>query len=569
MNTDVNRSILPAGAEPTPPPEPVAQTAASAPFNPGKLPTDPVVLQRMIAELVAVMQKLRQENSSLQQHLDELSRRLRGIRPERCDPNQPLLFPELQASAAPSAEPAAAANGLAETEAEPAKKKKKGHGRRRLEDLLPHLPVERREYPLTEAERICPCCGKPRVKISEQPTQQLEYEPAKFVRIEHVQFTYSCPQCPEHIITAPKPPQPIDRGLPGPKLLAAIITNKYDEHQPLYRLELTLWRSGVFLTRSTTCTWMAAVAELLRPLVERMKAQVMQSRVIQTDSTGVSVLIEGRADAQTGQLWEYLGDKDHPYVVFDFSGDHTKEHPQKFLADYSGYVQADAYAGYDGLFVPNSEHPKIEVGCWAHAERKVEEARKTDPALACQALGFTSALFAIEKRARNDDLAEAEVLQLRQRESVPILAEFKTWLDAAVEQALPKSPLGEALGYVHNQWQALNRYTEAGFLEMTNNASERINKIIAVGRRNWLFVGSPQGGQTAATLFSVTATCRRLQMDAFAYLANVLLRLPTHPPERLDELLPDRWLASHPEARWPPERRRPAADHQRPPPDVA
>jgi transposase len=565
MNTDVNRLILPAAAEPP------AQTSASAPFNPDKLPTDPVVLQRMIAELVAVMQKLRQENSVLQQHLDELSRRLRGIRPERCDPNQPLLFPELQASAAPSAEPAPAANGLAEpataeAEQEPAKKKKKGHGRRRLEDLLPHLPAQRREYPLTEAERICPCCGKPRGKIGEQTTQQLEYEPAKFVRVEHVQFTYSCPQCPEHIITAPKPPQPIDRGLPGPKLLAAIITNKYDEHQPLYRLELTLWRSGVFLTRSTTCTWMAAVAELLRPLVERMKAQVMQSRVIQTDSTGVSVLIEGRADAQTGQLWEYLGDKDHPYVVFDFSVDHTKGHPQKFLAGYTGYVQADAYAGYDGLFVPDSVHPKIEVGCWAHAERKIEEARATEPALACQALGFTSALFAIEKRARHANRAEAEVLQLRQRESVPILAEFKTWLDAAVEQALPKSPLGEALGYVHNQWQALNRYTEAGFLEMTNNASERINKIIAIGRRNWLFVGSPQGGQTAATLFSVTATCRRLQMDAFAYLGDVLTRLPTHPPERLDELLPDRWLAAHPEARWPPERCRQAAEHKRPPP---
>jgi transposase len=566
MSTDVNRSILSSGAEP---PEPAVTTAASAPVNPGKLPADPVVLQRMIAELVAVMQKLRQENSALQQHVAELSRRLRGVRPEHFSADQPLLFPELQPSAPPPAAPAA--DGLAQTvpaepEPQPTKEKKKGHGRRRLEDLLPTLPVVRREYPLTEAERICPCCGGLRHKIGEQTTQQLEYEPARLVRLEHVQFTYSCPRCPEHIVTAAKPPQPIDRGLPGPKLLAAIVTSKYDEHLPLYRQELSLWRYGVFVARSTTCTWMAGVADLLRPLVARMKAQVMQSRVVQTDSTQVSVLLEGRADAQTGQLWEYLGDKDHPYVVFDFSVDHTKGHPQKFLADYTGYVQADAYAGYDGLFGPDSAQPKIEVGCWAHAERKIEEARATDPALACQALGFTSALFAIEKRARNDNLAEAEVFQLRQRESLPILAEFKTWLDATVEQALPKSPLGEALGYVRNQWQALNRYTEAGFLEMTNNASERINKIIAIGRRNWLFVGSPQGGHTAAALFSVTATCRRLRMDVFAYLSDVLTRLPTHPPERLDELLPDRWLAAHPEARWPPERRRQTAEHKRPPP---
>jgi hypothetical protein len=254
-------------------------------------------------------------------------------------------------------------------------------------------------------------------------------------------------------------------------------------------------------------------------------------------------------------LWVYLSEADPGYVVVDFSTDHKKEHPQKFLASYTGYVQADAHAGYDGLFDAGAANPKVEVGCWAHAHRYFEAARDSAPELACQALGFTGALFAIEAKARDDDLSEAEVWACRQGASVPILADFKPWLDATAESALPKSPLGEAVRYARNQWLALQRYTEAGFLEMTNNASERMNKIIARGRINWLFVGSPQGGATAAVLFSITATCRRLEMDVFAYLRDVLARLPSQPADRLDELLPDRWRAAHPEARYPPQRR--------------
>jgi hypothetical protein len=296
---------------------------------------------------------------------------------------------------------------------------------------------------------------------------------------------------------------------------------------------------------------------LLRPLVERMKAEVLQSRVIQTDSTPVSVL-DGQAEAATGHLWAYLGDAAHPQVVFDFSMDHCKEHPQKFLAGYTGYVQADAYSGYDGLFVPQGAHPKIEVGCWAHARRYFEEARDSAPELACVALGFIGALFDLEARAQQDKLPEAEVLAVRQRAAVPILTDFKKWLEAIKDQVLPKSPIASAITYTLNQWAALNRYTEAGFLAIDNNASERMNKIIALGRKNWLFVGSPPGGEAAAILFSMTATCRRLGMDAFSYLRDVLARLPTQAKEQLDELLPERWLAAHLEARYPPQRQREA-----------
>jgi transposase len=512
----------------------------------------------MIAELLDALQTARQENADLRQRLDALVRRLYGPRPQRVDPNQPLLFAETAVATSATAVPVAAAMVPAEPDPALAARPKKPHGRRRLEDLLPKLPVQRVEHELSAAERVCPCCGGLRHKIGAQTTQQLEYVPARLVRIEHAQFTYSCPRCPEHIVTASKPPQPIDRGLPGPGLLAGIITHKYDEHLPLYRLELTLWRYGVFLARSTTCAWMAACAQLLRPLVVRMKEDLLLSRVLQTDSTPVSVLVAGQEKAATGHLWDYLGDAAHPQVVFDFSLDHCKEHPHDFLAGYTGYVQADACSGYDGLFVADAKHPKIEVGCWSHARRYFEEARDSDPELACMALGYIGGLFALEARAQQEKLGEAAVQALRQREAVPILTALCQWLAVVKEQVLPKSPLAAAITYTTNQWQALNRYTEAGFLSIDNNASERINKIIAISRKNWLFVGSPQGGETAAVLFSITATCRRLGMDAFAYLRDVLARMPTASGEQLDELLPNRWLAAHPEARYPPEREREA-----------
>jgi hypothetical protein len=194
------------------------------------------------------------------------------------------------------------------------------------------------------------------------------------------------------------------------------------------------------------------------------------------------------------------------------------------------------------------------VGCWSHAERYFEAARDSQAILAAEALGYIRALFAIEAQAKREHLAETEVLALRQREAVPILEMFQTWLDRTRPQVLPKSPLADAVRYALNQWEALRRYAETGFLSLDNNATERINKLIARGRVNWLFVGSPRGGVAAARLLSLVATCRRLQMDSFLYLRDVFTRLPGLPAARLEELLPNRWLEAHPEARHPPER---------------
>ena len=531
----------------------------SAAAAPPPLPSNVDVLQAMIAELRQALDGQKQRVAELEQAMDALIRRLQRTPRDAWPADQPSLFPEAPTSAAAPAETGPESNRAATTSVEPGpsnKKKGKGHGRRSLEELLKSLPLQRREHALAEAERVCPCCGRPRRHIGEQTTQQLEYVPAKLVCVQHAQFTYSCPYCPEHIVTAPKPPQPIDRGLAGPGLLALVTASKFDDYVPLYRQELILNRAGLFLARSTLCDWLMALSTLVRPLVERMKENIFRSRVVQTDGTSIEVLLEGERQTKTGYFWPYLGDEAHPHVVVDFSLDKRKVWPQQFLSDYRGYVQVDAYSAYDGCFIANSEpsYPKMEVGCWSHAERYFEAARDSDPSRAAEGIAFVRALFAVEAQAKSGHLAETEVLALRQREAVPILDDFKIWLDRARDQVLPKSPLADALRYTLNQWAALRRYTETGFLTLDNNATERINKLIARGRANWLFVGSPRGGETAARLLSLVVTCRRLHMDSFLYLRDVFTRLPGLPAERLDELLPHRWLEEHPEARHPPER---------------
>jgi transposase len=526
------------------------------------LPNNVSVLQNMVVELRQALADYKQRLTEVEQGMDALLRRRHRSPADPWPANQLPLFPEL-ATPDPATPDPATLPDTTPPEVEPAtetapspKKQTKGHGRRSLEELLRSLPCVRREHPLTEAECLCPCCSRPRRKIGEQTSQQLEYIPAKLVCVQHVQFTYSCPQCPEHITTAPKPPQPINRGLAGPGLLALVAASKFDDYLPLYRQELTLSRAGLFLARSTLCDWLTALGTLVRPLVERMKADIFASRVVSTDGTSIDVLLEGERQAKTGYFWPYLGDEAHPHVVVDFSLDKRKEHPQRFLADYQGYVQVDAYSAYNGCFLANEDigYPKSEVGCWSHAERYFEAARDSDPIRAAEALGFVRSLFALEARAKREHLAETEVLALRQREAVPILDEFKTWLERTRPQVLPKSPLADALRYTLNQWEALRRYSDTGFLSLDNNATERINKLIARGRVNWLFVGSPRSGETAARLLSLVVTCRRLQMDSFLYLRDVFTRLPGLPAERLDELLPQRWLAEHPEARYPPQR---------------
>jgi len=311
---------------------------------------------------------------------------------------------------------------------------------------------------------------------------------------------------------------------------------------PLHRLERVYQRQGLFLHRSTLCDWMAASAQLLRPLYDLMVSVVLQSRALHTDDTTVKMQELVTHLLSTARLWVYLGDAAHPYNVFDFTVNRKRDGPQQFLASYQGYLHADAFSGYDGLYLPDPRTAAariIEVACNAHARRKFYEARGSDALRSHQALAYYRQLYELERAAKG--FSDEQRLQMRQDLAVPILGQFHQWLEAQRPEVLPKSPMGEAIGYALNNWEALRRYTEAGFLAIDNNVSEREMKRIAIGRKNWLSIGSPRGGQTAAVLFSFTSTCQRLGVEPWGYLRDALERLPSHPAERLAELLPDEW----------------------------
>jgi transposase len=353
------------------------------------------------------------------------------------------------------------------------------------------------------------------------------------------------------VIAAPKPAMPIAKGLPGPGLLAHLIVSKYTDHLPLHRLQRAYERQGYFLHRSTLCDWLGACADLLRPLYDLMVSVVLQSRALHTDDTTVKMQELVTHLLSTARLWVYLGDAAHPYNAFDFTVNRRRDGPQQFLANYQGYLHADAFSGYDGLYLPDPGTATariIEVACNAHARRKFYEARSSDALRSHQALAYYRQLYELERQAK--DFSDAQRLQMRQDLAVPSLGQFYQWLGVQRLDVLPKSPMGEAIGYALNNWAALVRYTEAGFLAIDNNMAEREMKRIAIGRKNWLFVGSPRGGQTAAVLISFTSTCQRLGVEPWAYLQDVLRRLPTTPAGQLGDLLPDHWQAARRASRW-------------------
>jgi transposase len=531
------------------------------------LPDDLEVLKQMVRELLKTLRSQRHENEHLRHHLDLLLRRLYGPRAERFNPDQLLLFADLQnpGEAGATADTPPSDAELPPTEESAASAKRPGHGRQKPPS---HLRREEVRHDLTPAERICPDCGQDRCCIGEDISTQLEYEPASLYLLVHVRPKYACPRCHNGVFSATVAAQPIDKGLPGPGLLAQIIVCKFADHLPLYRQERIFSRQGVDLSRQTLCDWLSQAAELLEPLYERLKLWIVASTVLHTDDTGVQVQDIGKT--RKAHFWGYFGDREHPGNIFDYTTSRARDGPQTFLKNFSGYLQADAYTGYDRIYAGERV---VEVGCNAHARRKFHEARTSDAARAHTALAYYRSLYKIEAEAKQlaleryiaelpdappllaeglppegyVTLLEKERLRLRQEKAVLILADFKSWLDNQQKEVLPKSPMAEAFTYALNQWEALTRYTTAGFLEIDNNWAEREMRRIAIGRKNWLFLGNDDAGKTAAILLSFVSTCQRHAINPFIYFRDVLRRLPTHPEDRLDELLPGRWQPALPE----------------------
>ena len=499
------------------------------------LPDDVPTLQALLRQVLAEMARLRAENAELRGKLDAALKHRFGRRSER----------QLTTGDARKNKPGQA----------------KPHGRSPLPESL-----ERRQvlHDLTEAEKLCPCCGRPRVCIGEPTAEQLDLEPARFFVLRTVKKSYACQHCDREQVPAEQRVQtagpaevgPLARALCGPGLLAHAITAKFADPIPLFRLAGQLGRSGVRIARSTLGDWMAGAAKLLDPLYQMMHQQLLLSRVLHGDDTGVKLRVPGARKTPKAHLWVGLGDADYPYVVFDFTADYTAAGPERFLRGYRGYLQADALAQYEGLY---GEDKIQHVCCWAHARRKFVAALEGGEERAQAALRWIGQLYAIEREllpllppgddpeaAQQRRQREEQRKLWRQQQAGPVLAELKQWLQEKKGKVLPKSVLGQAVGYALNNWAALARYQEQGYLAIDNNLSERTLRAIALGRHNWVVLGSESGGQTAAVLYSVVGTCKHLGIDPFVYLREALMGLfalgdkPTS--EQLQEWLPDRWL---------------------------
>lgn len=457
------------------------------------------------------------------------------------------VLEQLELELADLEEDAAEAEAAAQMAAERAKAEKidvRPFERRRpaRRPLPEHLPRERIVHP---APGTCSCCGGDRLrKIGEDVTETLELVPRQWKVIQHVREKFSCRAC-ESITQPPAPFHPISRGRAGPRLLAHILFAKYGLHLPLTRQSATYAHEGVALDVSTLADWVGAAAATLMPLVEAIKDHVLAGERIHADDTTVPVLAKGKT--RTGRVWTYVRD-DRPFAghappaaVFFYSPDRTGAHPEAHLAGYAGLMQADAYAGFNRLYEASRKPgPIIEVGCWAHARRKFFEiARLKKAPIATEAVAKIDELFAIEREING--LPVQQRVAVRKERSRPLVEALHAFLQERRVKLSGKSETAKAIDYSLKRWEVFTRFLDDGRLCMSNNAAERELRAVAVGRKNWTFAGSDDGGRRAAAIYSLIQTAKLNNIDPQAWLADVLARLPDHPASKVADLLPWNW----------------------------
>jgi transposase len=449
-----------------------------------------------------------------------------------------LQLADLEEDASQAEAAAAAAAAASEKVMVPSFERRRP-ARRPLPD---HLPRERIVYPVPTT---CPCCGGGTLrKIGEDVTETLELVPRQWKVIQHVREKFSCRSC-EAITQPPAPSHPIARGRAGPGLLAHVLFSKYGLHLPLNRQSAVYAREGIDLDVSTLADWVGAAAATLTPLIEVIRMHVFAAERIHADDTTVPVLAKGKT--RIGRLWTYVRDDrpfagpDPPAAVYFYSRDRGGEHPEQHLASFAGLMQADAYAGFNRLYEVNRKGgPIVEVACWAHGRRKFFDlARISKAPIAIEAVERIDALFAIEREING--MTPQQRLTVRAEHSRPFVAEFETWLRAQRSKLSSKSETAKAIDYSLKRWNALTRFLADGRLCMSNNAAERELRAVAVGRKNWTFAGSDEGGRRAAAIYTLIGTAKLNDIDPQAWLADVLARLPDHPAKRINELLPWNW----------------------------
>jgi len=504
-----------------------AQQAAAA-----QLAQRDAQLTRRATELHAAQTKIQ----ALVLELAHLRRMRFGVKNEALSAQMRDLFQETLASdiAAAEAKLAAAAEAAEAagpaTEPAAAKPPRERAGRQALPDHLPR--IEHRHEP-----ESCTCgkCGGVLVKIGEDISEQLDVEPARFFVHRHIRPQYACRPC-EKMTAAPIPAALIDGGLAAPGLLAWVVIGKYLDHLPLYRLEQIAARDQVSLSRSTMAEWVGRIGVALQPLADCLAALLLARQVLHADETPVAQLDPGSGKTRRAYLWAYRSnvlDTGPPIVVFDYQTSRAGAHARQFLSGWSGSLMVDDYSGYKQLFTQGV----IELACLAHARRKFFDLNAAQPNLIAQgALTRIAALYAIEARGRN--LTVAERARLRQAEALPLLRSMHDWLLATRVAVANGGGTAKAMDYSLKRWVALSRYATSGHLPIDNNPVENTIRPIAIGKKNWLFVGSARAGERAAAIQSLLATAKLNGFDPAAWLRDTLEKLPTCPNSNINSLLP-------------------------------
>ena len=513
------------------------------------LPDDVTVLKAMLIAERAARQAAEAEAHARTLLIEKLKLTIRKLRHEQFGQSseRSVLLDQLELQLADLEEAAAQAEAAAQMAAVEKIAVPSFERRRPARRPLPaHLPRERIVYP---APCVCPCCGEGRLrKIGEDVTETLELVPRQWKVIQHVREKFSCRAC-EAISQPPAPSHPIARGRAGAKLIAHILFAKYGLHLPLNRQSDVYAREGIELDVSTLADWVGAAAATLMPLVDVIRAHVFAAARIHADDTTVPVLAKGKT--RIGRLWTYVRDDrpfagpDPPAAVFFYSPDRGGEHPQQHVAGFAGLMQADAYAGFSRLYEADRKGgPVIEAACWAHGRRKFFDlARLNKAPIAAEAVKRIDALFAIERGING--LAPQERLRVRQEHSRPLVDELQTWLREQRAKVSKHNDTGKAIDYLLKRWDAFTRFLDDGRLCLSNNAAERELRTVAVGRKNWTFAGSDEGGRRAAAIYTLIATAKLNDVDPRAWLADMLGRLPDHPAKRISELLPWNWRSQN------------------------
>jgi transposase len=517
-------------------------------FDLDRLPTDPVLLQKILREMAEAMELERAElqaatatvkaqNLKIEKLEHRLARLLRvqfGRSSEKMDAAQlRLMFED-----ADTPDPA--------NDDGPVSSKLKSAGKAGTRAPIPaHIPR------LTTLQRPEPCgCGGTETVICEDVTEVLDYVPARFRVLRHVRPRIACRSC-ETIRQAPAIDLPLPKVMASSALLAHLVVSRFVDHQPWHRQSVILRRQGVNIDRDVMGRWARKLAWLMAPLGQRLLSHVLEAPKIHGDETPVTLLM-GEDGNRTAYFWVYLrdgrssGDMSPPAVVFRFTTGRGGEHPSTHLAGYRGYLQADGYAGYNTLYRdPKTKAPRgvTEVGCWAHSRRKFTDILEKSPSpIAAQAVVRIGELFAIERDIKGAPPDERR--RVRQQLAVPKLAALRPWLEAQMRGLSSDSTLAKACRYPLNRWAAMVRYCDDGLLEISNNLVENALRGVALGRRNWMFVGSTKGGDASALFYSLAETCRLNGVEPEAWFTDVIARIGNHPINRIDELMPWNWQAA-------------------------